>query len=141
MKEIVAQFDGYVYKPYALIDEQESKAFKVNQLVKMKISGAEKERSYPQLKRYWAIMGLIAQAKSDQNNIISAEDVDFEIKSSIAQKYPAMVRRWKVINGQLVIDPISIKYSNMKHLEACDYFDKADKEIIRLGYSKYIEGK
>lgn len=52
-------------------------------------------------------------------------DVDFQVKIQVAKKHPGMIRRFLSVNGVVYMEPISIAYVNMKHLEACRFFELA----------------
>ena len=111
--------------PFSEEDVEELKAYPFNKLLKDRITGALKERSLLQLRLYWGGCRYLAIQLSDHENILSAEDIDFEVKTKVAKENPAMIKRFKMITGIVYIEPISIAMVNMKHLEACKYFDKA----------------
>ena len=111
--------------PFSQEDIEELKNYNLNQVLKNRITGNLKERSLLQLRLYWGGCRYLAIQLSDHENILTAEDIDFEIKTRVAKENPSMIKRFKMITGIMYIEPISIAMVNMKHLEACKYFDKA----------------
>jgi len=117
---------GFVYLlPFSQEDVEELKNYYFNQVLKNRITGKLKERSLVQLRLYWGACRYLAKQLSDHNNLLSADDIDFDIKTRITKDNPSMIKQFKVISGITYIQPISIALPNMKHLEACKYFDKA----------------
>lgn len=119
MKDIAVQLRDNVLVPYSEKDLESLKEYKQNQILRAKITGAEKPRSYEQLKMYWALCKVVADNMED----MTPEDVDFEVKIKVAKHHPSMIRRFRSVDGAVFMEPISIAYSNMKHLEACKFFD------------------
>lgn len=111
--------------PFSDEDVEELKNYNFNQVLKNRITGALKERSLVQLRLYWGACRFLAVQLSDHENLLSADDIDFETKTRIAKNNPAMIKRFKMIAGIMYIEPISIAMVNMKHLEACFFFKKA----------------
>ena len=132
MKRILAQIKNGQFKPYSLDDEEKAKDFLENQVVRLDIFGVDKQRSYVQLQRYWVLMKAVAQFQSDHTEQFSAADMDFRVKALVAKEHPSMIKRFEVMGNKVVIEPISISYDNMKHLEACDYFKRADKVVEKI---------
>ena len=97
MKEILTQYTGKDLTPYTEKDREALKGYKPNQILKAKISGTEKNRSYPQLQRYWVLMTKLAQFESDHTEQYTREDMDFKVwQTAVAQlKDPGIVlERW-----------------------------------------------
>jgi len=111
--------------PFSEEDIEELKNYNFNQPLKNRITGRLTERSLLQLRLYWGGCRYLAIQLSGHENILTAEDVDFEVKTRITKDHPSMIKQFKVISGITYIQPISIAMPNMKHLEACKYFDKA----------------
>ena len=118
---------GIFYLPLGDESQETAKTYATNQTLTGKISGTEKQRSIAQLNTYWKCCGFLAEIQSDMGQVLNRLDVDFEIKTRVAKDNPAMIKRYKMINGIVYIEPISIAFANLKHLEACRYFDKAFK--------------
>lgn len=142
MKELFCQINqscpacnhriGEYFLPYSDEDRESAKEFKVNQIVKNKVYGATKERSLVQLHTYWQVCKYIAQLLSDHEVQHTKDDIDFEVKIQVAKKHPSMIRRFKSVSGIVYMEPISISFANMKHIQACDYFNLAFKEMEKM---------
>ncbi len=109
-------------KPYALEDREALSDFMPNQIVRAKITGATKARSYPQLKLYFVICKIVAD-NLDDPEWSDKNKVSFQVKvalrfydrdKSIVDEYGTRHIVWR-----------SVSYKNLKHLEACNYFNKA----------------
>ena len=111
--------------PYGDEAIEQSKAYKFYQILKSKFWGVAKPRSVAQLNTYWACCKYVSIHVSDHDAVLSEKDVDFDVKTRVAKDNPSMIKRFKMISGIVYIEPISIAFPNMKHLEACGYFDKA----------------
>ena len=119
---------GKDYKTLSVVsneDVERLKAYKPNQILGSTIHGVEKPRSIKQLGLYWNRCTYVAEQLSDHENQVSKRDVDFDVKIKVAKEHPEMIKRFKAIDGIVYIEPISISFENMKHLEACNYFPKA----------------
>ena len=101
------------------------RAYEINQILRAKLTGHRKPRSVLQLRLYWAVCNQVAQLLSDHENQFTRNDIDFEVKIRVAKKHPSMIRRFKSLDGIVYMEPISISFANMPHLEACNYFDFA----------------
>ncbi len=121
MKEAAFQLKGKTLVPFSQEDADALAEYKQNQVIRAKLYGVEKPRSYEQLKLYWACCRTVAQNLEDT----TALDIDFEIKVQVAKKHPGMIRRFRAVSGIVYMEPISIAFQNMKHLEACKFFDLA----------------
>ena len=124
MIEIALQHGTHVLHPYTDECKEALKKYKHNQILRAKIYGVEKERSYKQLNLYWACCGFVAEQLSDHESLWSRNDVDFEVKIRVAKDNPAMIKRFKSVDGVVYMEPISIAIPNLPHLEACKFFDK-----------------
>lgn len=85
-----------------------------------------------QLRLYWNRATFVAQQLSDHESVLSRYDIDFEVKIRVAKKHPAIIKRFKSVDGVVFMEPISISFINMAHLEACDYFKWAFKEMASM---------
>lgn len=121
-----------VFLPYTDEDKELARGYRVNQIVKQKTSGTRKERSLKQLRLYWACCELVAGMTSANESIFDKDDIDFEIKIQVAKKKPAMIRRFKSVDGIVYMEPISIAMKNMPHLIACKFFEAAYQSMADL---------
>lgn len=120
---------GLYYAPYGDEAIEKSGEFTLYQIVDGTLKGTKKERSLAQLGLYWSCCTLVAELISDHENVFGKEDVDFKIKLIIGQKYPWMIKQFKVVKGIAYIELISISFANMPRLAANKYFDKAFPEL------------
>ena len=132
MKELMLQLKDNILIPFSIEDQEILREFKNNQILKSKLSGTTKKRSLTQLNLYWKCCSVVAELLSDHDNIWDKGDIDFEIKIRIAKKKPALIRRFKVVSGMTYMEPISTSFNNMKHLEACKYYDLAIPEMAGM---------
>ena len=116
---------GFNCRPSGPEAVERIKEFLLYQVLEVTLTGTKKARSIKQLNLYWACCALVAELLSDHNNILDRNDIDFEIKIRAAKKRPALIRRFKVVGGMVYMEPISTSFDNMKHLEACKYYDVA----------------
>jgi len=123
---------GLYYIPYGDEAIEKSKEFTLYQVLESKIWGTKKERSLIQLNLYWACCHQVAILTSDHENIFDRKDIDFQVKIDVAKKKPELIRRFILRNGMTYIEPISTSIANMKHLEACKYYDLAYKEFSKM---------
>ena len=117
-------------------DMERMKEFKPNQILLGEFKGATKPRSIEQLNLYWACCGLVAELISAGDTHFTKNDIDFDIKIKVAKEKPAMIKRFKSVDGIVYLEPISIAISNLKHLDACSYFDSAFPALAKMGNIK-----
>ena len=116
---------GLFYLPYGDEAVEKTKTYRLYQILKSKFWGIAKPRSVKQLNTYFAACGFVAEMLSDHNNILSKEDIDFDVKVRVAKENPWMIKRFKVVSGITYVEPISVAFRNMKHLESISFFGKA----------------
>jgi len=122
MKEIAAQLKGGVLYPLTIVDQEEISEFKDNQILKLKVVGAQKQRSYLQLKMYWALCGVVAE-NTEHPYWNTKEKVDYQVRVALQFVDPN-----KMIvdgNGMIHLYYRSISFANLKHMDACKFFDRA----------------
>ena len=129
---ICKQGFGIFYLPFQDQDRETSKEFKLFQVVKTRIFGFKKERSLRQLGLYWNRCTHVAELLSDHENQYTKEDIDFEVKVKVAKKSPSLIKRFKSVDGIVYMEPISIAFVNMQHLEATKYFDLAFDVMAKM---------
>jgi len=121
MIDIAVQRRGKTLVPFSQEDLDALSEYRENQVLRAKLTGAEKPRSYQQLKLYWSCCRTVAE---NLDNMLE-KDVDFEVKIQVAKRHPGMIRRFKSVDGVVYMEPISIASANMKLLEACEFFKLA----------------
>uniref|UniRef100_A0A6M3XCB5 Uncharacterized protein n=1 Tax=viral metagenome TaxID=1070528 RepID=A0A6M3XCB5_9ZZZZ len=119
-------------KPFSDEDAELLKEYRPNQIVKSKLYGDVKPRSMIQLAKYWVLCGKLGEMLSEGDTRYSKDDIDFEVKTTVAKEHPALIKRFKMIDGALYIEPISISFANMKHLEATNFFNLAYPVMSKL---------
>ena len=122
MQEIAAQLINGSFYPLTLVDEEATKEYKNNQIVKLKITGVRKPRSYLQLKMYFGLCEKVSENTRDQH-WSTKEKVDYQIRVELQFVDPQkmIVDRF----GNVHLHYRSISFKNLKHIEACRYFDRA----------------
>lgn len=122
MKELSAQInEDYIPVPYSEEDLQVMKNFKINQIVRIKVSGTKKERSIPQLGLLFACMKVLA----DQNVDVewnTVPKIQFQIK--VRLKFVDMEKS-VFINNVMHFHYRSFSFAELEHMEACDIFTGA----------------
>lgn len=122
MKELTCQilYDGF--KPYSQEDLDELKGFHPNQLVRVKVYGTTKERSLQQLRLYWMCCTKVADNIEDYRwNTKDKTDFQCRVALHFVDPNITVVRP----DGQVMFKYRSISFANLKHIEACRYFDRA----------------
>lgn len=114
--------DGSLH-PFSQEDLEKIKGFSPNQVLKAKLWGAKKPRSYIQLKLYWACCRTVVENLDG----MSPEDVDFEVKVQLKH-----IRAFRVVDKVTFIEVDSIAFKNLPHLEACNFFDRAFPVMAKM---------
>ena len=104
-------------------DQQTLKAYAANQIVRAKITGIKKPRSYEQLKLYWACCRTVADNLEGKTK----EEIDFDVKVALRH-----IRAFRVVDGVTMIEVDSISYERLAHLEACNFFDRAFPVMAKM---------
>jgi len=120
--EIACQLKDNVLYPFSSEDQEKLKGYKDNQVVKAKIQGAKRPRSYIQLKLYFACCKTVAENSSEQM-WNSKEKVDFNCRVACHFVNPDLVCVQK--DGTVEFSYRSISFANLRHIEACNYFTQA----------------
>lgn len=116
MIECALQLKNNTLYPFSQEDRDNLREFKDNQVLKAKLYGVQKQRSYKQLKLYFACCQTVA----DNMENMTKEDVDFECR--IRLKF---IKDFRVVGKMTYVEPRSISYAELPHIEACNYFDRA----------------
>ena len=121
MKEISAQIQNGQFVPLSEVDKDIVKEYKQNQVVKLKITGVQKPRSIKQLGTYFAACRLLSENTEDQK-WNDYKKVDWQLRNRL-QFFDHDLTL--VINGNVQFKVRSISFKNLRHAEACNYFDRA----------------
>jgi len=104
-------------------DADRLKEFHPNQILRAKITGVKKPRSVIQLNLYWACCQTVA----DNLDGVTKEEVDFDVRVALR-----FIKRLKVSAGITYVEPHSISFANLQHIEACNYFDRAFPAMAKM---------
>jgi len=121
MEEISAQTINGSFIPLSEVDKDIVKEYKQYQIVKLKITGVQKPRSVKQLGTYFAGCRLLSENTDDQK-WNDYKKVDWQLRNRL-QFYDHDLTL--VINGNVQFKVRSISFKNLRHAEACNYFDRA----------------
>ena len=122
MIEISAQLThDYKYIPLPM-DAEKAREHHPNQIVRLKVYGTQKERSIKQMNTYWACCNEVAN-NTEQKRWDTKTKVDFQIRVELDFKDPEFLAVSP--DGSVQFLYRSIAFPNLKHIEACNYFDRA----------------
>jgi hypothetical protein len=119
MIEVALQKHGKTLIPFSEEDMEALKEYRENQVIRAKLYGIEKPRSYAQLKLYWQLCKVVA----DNSDWPTKEVVDFNIRVALDFRDPTKIAVRP--DGQVQFYYRSIAFVNLKHIEACQFFDRA----------------
>jgi len=123
MIEIALQIkEGHVLYPYSPEDAHKLKNYSVNQVVHAKIKGVTKQRSYEQLRAYWAACKTVAD-NTESHGWQTKEQVDLQCRVALHFYDPTLIIAKP--DGSIAVNYRSISFVNLKHIDACDYFTKS----------------
>ncbi len=113
---------GLFYLPFGDESAEKAKDHLPNQVVSNRITGIRKQRSVAQLRTYWACCKTVAE-NMDNPQWSSKEKTDFQCRVTIHFVDPNLVAVKP--DGTVVFHYRSISFKNLRHMEACRYFDRA----------------
>lgn len=119
--EIAMQLMDGIFYPHSEKDKEEVSELKQNQIVKAKIAGVRKPRSYKQLKAYWACCKTVSD-NTENEHWNTRDKVDLQLRMKI-QFFD--LTKTIVFENKVVFYPRSINFKNLRHMESCRYFDRA----------------
>ena len=135
MKEIAAIAKNKRLYPYSEEDAEILADYSPTQILRLRITGAKKPRSYQQLKLYWSACAVVAE-NSEEIGWTTKEGVDINLRVALDfrdRKKPIVVRP----DGGIQLIYRSISFANLGHADACNYFDCAfDLMAKKLGVTK-----
>ena len=124
MIEIALHYNGELFKPFSFEDEIQAKNLKPG-LVNAKLTGVKKDRSWKQLKMFWKVCRKVADNTSDDN---------WDTADKVAEQCKIKVRYIKetvVVDNRVHIITGSISYKALAHMQACNFFNQAYKEMAK----------
>lgn len=123
MIEIALQLkQDYLLQPFSQEDLKKLQGYKPNQIMKAKITGCNKQRSYLQLKAYWQACKTTA-SNNETPGWRTKEQVDFQVRVALRFYDPDLIVARP--DGSIAFNYRSLAYKNLKHAEACNYFSQA----------------
>jgi len=120
--EIACQLKDNVLYPFSEEDQEKLRGYKDNQVVRAKVQGAKKPRSYQQLKLFWACCRSVAD-NVDDPHWNTKDKVAFQIK--VALQFVDMAQTIVDSKGNIHVHYRSIAFKNLPHMDACNFFDRA----------------
>jgi len=128
MKELVFQKINDTAIPFSQEDKAIWDEFKTNQLIKAKIYGVSKERSYRQLKLFFGCCRTV-MANTEDPHWDSEDKVAFQVKVSL--QFVDMEKTIVDAKGNIHLYYRSISYAELPHMAACNFFDRAFKVLAK----------
>jgi len=122
MQEIAVQLKNTALWPYSEEDQEKLREYKENQILRAKVSGVKKPRSYKQLKGYWAACKTTAE-NNETPGWQTKEHVDFQCRVALNFYDPNLIIAKP--DGSIAFHYRSIAFKNLGHIEANDYFSKS----------------
>jgi len=107
------------FKCFSEEDVEAAGEYDLMKILRAKISGAIRPRSYHQLQTFWCACRTVANNTQDKN---------WDNKDKVAEQVKIALQHIKsyiVVGNNVHIVTGSISYADMKHLEACRFFDRA----------------
>ncbi len=123
MKEIFFQLNNYgnSVTPFSVEDLERLKSFKPNQVVRSQVYGVTKQRSLQQLRLFWGCCRSVAENTQDENwNNEDKVAMQCKVKLNFID-----LNKTIVSDGKVYPHFRSIAFKNLKHIEACKFFDRA----------------
>ena len=122
MKEVLLQLKDNVLVPFSIEDQDIIRNFKNNQVLKAKLTGTTKARSYKQLRKYWATCKKTAD-NTEAPGWKTKEQVDFQCRVALRFYDPDLIIAKP--DGSIAFHYRSIAIANLDHIAACGFFDFA----------------
>ena len=124
MIDIAVQKKGKILFPFSQEDFEALSDYHDNQLLRARITGmgARKERSYAQLQTFWCACRTVA-SNTDDPNWNTKKKVAFQVK--VATRFVDDSAIAVRPDGTVQFQYRSISFENLKHMEACQFFDRA----------------
>lgn len=123
MVELLLQYNKGIFTPFTLADQEAAREYTDNQTVKAKLTAAQKPRSLKQLRTYWKLCKIWSD-NSTRVEYANEKLVDWRIRNAL-QFYDTSFIFVNIKTGQVNFKVRSISFKNLKHMEACNFFDQA----------------
>ena len=122
MIEIALQKQGYAFVPFDQEDLDKCKEFKEYQIVRAKISGVKKPRSYLQLKMFHGVLRTVAQNARHPNwNTVDKAKFSLKVALHYVDEGVTAVDR----HGTVHFSYRSFGYADLPHMEACNVLERS----------------
>ena len=129
MKEIATILKNNTLHPFGETDYEILREFKPNSILRVKLSGVKKPRSYLQLKLYWSACNLVAENTEDPHwNTKDKVDFQCRVHTHFVDPDCVVVKPDKTVAFKYR----SISFANLGHIEACNYFDQAFRVMAKF---------
>ncbi len=128
MIEISAQLKNGILHPLPM-DAEKVREYHDNQILRCKVSGTEKARSIKQMNTYWACCNEVAN-NTERKRWDTKNKADFQVRVELdfRDKEYIAVRP----DGEIQFRYLSISFANLKHIAACNYFDRAFEVMAKV---------
>jgi len=126
MIEIALKRVGNALHPHSEEDRDRLLEFEPGQVLRARITGAQRPRSYDQLKLYWACCKTVAE-NIDNPALTTKQQVSFYVKVELR-----FIESMIVYDGQVHVLPRSISFAELPMAEACNFFDRAFAVMAKL---------
>ena len=121
MKEITCQVKKGLLLPYTDDDHLALSEYKINQIVKVKVTGYRKQRSATQLGLLMACIKLVAD-NSDNENWNTPGRAKLSLKAMLGYVDESCS---VVVDNRVIVKYRSFAFSELSHMESVGLFDKA----------------
>lgn len=122
MKELAFQKHGNTATPLTLEDAEAWSNFKDNQIVRCKVYGVKKERSYFQLKMLHGILKTVAENTENPNwDTLAKAKFSLKVALHFIKEDVVVVDK----QGRVHFEYRSFGYADLDHMEANRVFDRA----------------
>jgi len=126
MIEVALRRVGFALYPFSEEDRDLLAEFESGRVLRARITGAQKPRSHDQLKLYWACCRTVAD-NSPSDGLMTKEQVSFYVKVELK-----FIDTMIVKDGVVHVLPKSISFTELPHMEACNFFDRAFEIMAKL---------
>lgn len=139
MIDIAVQLVKGMLKPFSQEDADKLSKYREFQVLRAKIKGTKKERSYQQLKLYFGCCETVAK-NTDDPKWNMKEKVDFQCRVITHFVDPNLIAVRP--DGTVQFFYRSISFDNLEHIDACNYFDRAFDvmaKVLKITREELIE--